>query len=84
MELEDKTVVPEAPVNVSLKARKIVKQPDYKAEKIELSKNIQKFDKPRVIVKDPFNYNTISLKKKDVGLTQSASDLAANPEYSNA
>lgn len=84
MDLEDKTVVLEGPSRVSLKSRKIEKQPVYKAEKVELSKNIQKFDKPKVITDDPFGYNTISLKKKDIGLTQSASDLATDPEYSGA
>lgn len=84
MELEDKTTIIEGPTRVSLRDRKIEKQPIYKAEKVELSKNIQKFDKPKTVINDPFNYNTISLKKRDVGLTQSASDLAANPEYSGA
>lgn len=80
--LEERVYTPEGPSKVSLRSRKIEKQPEYKADKIELSKNIQKFDKPKVVVQDPFNYNTISLKKKEFGLTQSASDLAANPEYS--
>ena len=82
MELEEKKVRLGPPKEVSLEDRKRKKQPEYVAEEIKLSKNIRKFDKPRVIIDNPFNHNTISLKKREIGLTQSASDLVANPEYS--
>ena len=82
-QLEDKTVTPEGPSRVSLRTRKLViKKPEYKPEKVELSKNIQKFDS-RPQIKNPYDFNTISLKKK-IEILPAASDLATIPEYNRA
>ena len=56
----------------------------YETPKIEISKNIQKFDKkPRVFTENPYSYNSVSLKKFKVEATpnQSASELLTNPTY---
>lgn len=57
----------------------------YEAEKIELSENIQKFDKkPRVYTQNPYDYNYIALRKKDENPTPSASEMIVNPIYHSA
>lgn len=67
----------------SLKDKPKVKQPEIKAEKLELSKNIQKFDKPRVYIEDPYSYNAVSLKKYPVRAVAiaSAEQMITNPTY---
>lgn len=68
---------------VSLKSpKKVVKKVNYEIKKVEISKNIQKFDKKsRVHSENPFEYNSVALKKKDVRLTPSAEELVTSPLY---
>lgn len=68
----------------SLKDKPKEIKPVYKADKFELSKNIQKFDKkPKVYTSDPYSYNAISLKKKvyNVAPTATAEEMITNPTY---
>ncbi len=68
----------------SLRYKPRVKEVKYEVQKVELSKNIQKFDsKPRVLKENPFDWNTVALKKNKPSVTpnQSASDLITNPTY---
>lgn len=72
--------------NISLNALKDkpkVKQPEIKAEKLELSKNIQKFDRPRVYTENPYSYNYVSLKKEKPAVlpTATAEEMIVNPTY---
>ena len=56
----------------------------YEIPKVEVSKNIQKFDKkPRVFTENPYAYNSVSLKKFKVEATPSlsASELLTDPTY---
>ena len=68
----------------SLKDKPKEKRPEIKAEKIELSKNIQKFDKkPKVYTENPYAYNYISLKKDKPNASPSATaeQMITNPTY---
>ena len=68
----------------SLKDKPKVKLPKYEAEKLELSKNIQKFDnKPKVYTQNPYSYNYVSLKKEKPTAFPSATaeDMITNPTY---
>lgn len=68
----------------SLKDKPKEKQPKYEAEKIELSRNIQKFDKrPKVYTENPYSYNAVALKKykPDVLPTATAEEMITNPTY---
>lgn len=59
-----------------------IEQKVYKAEKIKLSENIQKFDKkPRV--SSPYDYNTVSLGQgnKNTPITLTAQQLITDPLY---
>ena len=63
---------------------KPIKQVEYKIEKVNLSENIQKFDKkPRVYTQNPFDYNSVSLKK-DSSYTPTAEQMIVNPVYNQA
>jgi hypothetical protein len=54
----------------------------YEAEKIELSKNILKFDKkPRVYTQNPYSFNAVSLRKKEVKLMPSAEQMLTDSTY---
>lgn len=81
----DLTIIPseETPKEeVSLKGKKPTKQIEYEAEKVELSKNIQRFDKkPRVVGDDPYSFNSVSLKRKDVRLVPTAEQMIVNSTY---
>ena len=68
----------------SLKDKPKEKKVVYEAEKLELSKNIQKFDrKPRVYTENPYAYNSISLKKEKPNSSPSATaeEMITNPTY---
>lgn len=67
----------------SLRDRPKEKQPVYEAEKLELSKNIQKFDKkPKVYTENPYSYNSVALKKaQPVAPTATAEEMITNPTY---
>jgi len=57
---------------------------EYEAVKVELPENIQEFDKKaRVYAKNPYDYNSVSLKKEKVSITpsQTANQLIINPTY---
>lgn len=57
---------------------------EYEIPKVELAKNIQKFDKkPKVYTENPYSYNYVSLKKEKPSYppTQSASEMITNPTY---
>ena len=60
-----------------------IKQPEVVAEKLELSKNIQKFDRPRVYTENPYSYNAVSLKKETrvATPTATAEEMITNPTY---
>lgn len=86
----DLTIIPTEEVertNISLgslKDKPKEKAPVYKADKLELSGNIQKFDKkPRVYTENPYSYNAVSLKKRTVDIppTASAEQMITNPTY---
>lgn len=87
--MQDITVIPtEEPIREDISLRSLRDKPkekpvEYKVEKKELSKNIQKFDKkPRVYTENPYSYNAVSLKKRpDVTPTQSAEELLTDPTY---
>lgn len=67
----------------SLRDKPKQKQPEIKAEQVELSKNIQKFDKkPRVYTQDPYSYNAVSLKPRVVtNPTATAEQMITSPLY---
>ncbi len=68
----------------SLKDKPKEKQPKYEAEKLELSRNIQKFDKkPKVYTENPYSYNYVSLKrdKLDAMPTATSEEMITNPTY---
>ena len=67
----------------SLRDKPKVKTPEIKAEKLELSRAIQKFDKkPRVYTDNPYAYNSVSLaKKQDTVPTPSAEQMITDPTY---
>jgi hypothetical protein len=57
---------------------------DYEVPKVELSKNIQKFDnRSKVYTENPYAYNTVALKKTkpNVSPSSSASEMITNPVY---
>lgn len=55
----------------------------YEVDKREVSKNIQEFDKKvKVFTKDPYKFNSVSLKKSEVVATPTASQMATDPLYS--
>jgi hypothetical protein len=61
-----------------------VVQKHYEIPKIEVSKNIQKFDKKvKVYTENPFSYNAVSLKKDKPNATpnRSAQELLIDPTY---
>ena len=66
---------------VSLKERPKKEVKNYEVDKVELSKNIQEFDKkPRVYTKDPYAYNEVSLKK-DTEFSLTAQNMITDPLY---
>jgi hypothetical protein len=69
---------------VSLKEKKKVEVKHYEVPKVELSKNIQNFDKkPKVYTENPYSYNYVALKKEkpSVSPSASASTLIMDPTY---
>lgn len=63
---------------------KPTKQVEYKVEQVNLSENIQKFDKkPRVYTQNPYDYNSVSLKKES-NYTPTAEQMIVNPVYNQA
>lgn len=69
----------------SLRDKPKEKPIQYEAEKFELSKNIQKFEKRvKVYTENPYSYNAVALRKdKPVYPTLSADQLIVNPLYSS-
>lgn len=67
----------------SLKDKPKIKQEEYEAPKLELSKNIQKFDrKPKVYTENPYSFNAVSLKPKTSTIpTATAEQMITNPTY---
>lgn len=67
----------------SLRDKPKERKPAIKAEKLELSNNIRKFDKkPKVYTQNPYSYNYVSLNKKpDVRPTATAQEMITNPTY---
>lgn len=77
MELEDKTVSYDPASRVSLRARKIEKQPVYKADKVELSKNIRNFDSlPKVKVEEKTR-----VLSANIGMTLTATQMVSDSTY---
>ena len=73
---------PKEKVSLKEKPKKEVKT--YEVENVELSKNIQEFDKkPKVYTENPYGYNEVSLKKdrNPVPPTQTANEMILNPTY---
>ena len=72
---------------VSLKEKPKKEVKSYEVDKVELSKNIRKFDskKPKVYTKDPYSFNEVSLKKDETPVppTQTASQMILNPTYNS-
>lgn len=69
---------------VNIEPKKEKKTKEYEIPKVEISKNIQRFDKkPRVYTENPYSYNAISLKKDkpDAIPDKSASELLVDPVY---
>jgi hypothetical protein len=64
----------------TIKHKPKVEVKKYEVESKEVSKNIQKFDN-KVYTKDPYAYNSVSLKKTEVAITPTASQMATNPLY---
>ncbi len=84
MELTVIKTEPTVQERVSLKSEKPKEKPIYETEHIDLSKNIQKFDRKAKIYKEnPSSYNAVSLKKNDrpTTPTQTASQMIANKTY---
>jgi hypothetical protein len=76
----DRTYVPEGPTKVSLEARAVKKQPEYKAEKVELSDNIRKFDsKPRTV-----NKEEVEVLSQRLGTTMTATEMIYDATYNKA
>lgn len=70
---------------------KLLKDKPYEAKqikipKVELSENIQAFDKkPRVYTKNPFDFNSVSLKKREENIvSRSAEAMITDPLYNTA
>ena len=69
---------------VSLKSKPKKEATEYEAVKLEISKNIQKFDKKvKVHTESPYSFNSVSLKKREenYSTSQTATDLITNPTY---
>jgi len=72
---------------VSVKGHLEAKPKQYEVEKIELSKNIQKFDKkPRVYTENPYSFNQVvkrmaEKKRASVVATQTSEQMITNPTY---
>lgn len=68
----------------SLRDKPKLKEPEIKAEKIELSKNIQKFEKKvKVYTENPYSYNAVALKRDRVPAiaTATSEQMITNPTY---
>jgi hypothetical protein len=83
--LEVKEAVEVPAESVSLKTVKPkVRRQTIKAERVELSDNIKKFDKMRR--NDPFSFNSVSLKRlndQKVKLTPTAEQMITDPVYNS-
>lgn len=66
----------------SIRSKKKVEERKIVVEKVELSKNIQKFDKPRVYIKNPYDYNSV-IQNRTVKITPTASQMISNPLYNS-
>ena len=78
MDLIEKTIEVSKPELQSLKGKVIREAKPIKLEAVNLSNNIQKFDKKPRLVSNPYNYNTISLKK---AYEPTATQMISNPLY---
>jgi hypothetical protein len=69
----------------SLKYKAKTEQVEYEVPEVELSQNIQKFDKrPRVYTQNPFAYNSVGSKKKNYDKelpSKSSSELLTDVTY---
>lgn len=66
----------------SIRSKKKVEERKFTVEKKELSKNIQKFDRPRVYTKNPYDYNSV-VNNRVVNITPTASQMISNPLYNS-
>lgn len=72
-------------INPELLKDRPKEQVNHQAPKVNLSDNIQKFDKkPRVYTENPFSYNSISLNKNRENPTPTASQMIVDPIYNQA
>ena len=68
----------------SLRDKPKPKPIEYEAEKVELSKNIQRFEKKvKVYTENPYSYNAVALKKEKPSVmpTASADQMITSPIY---
>ncbi len=82
IEIKSKEV--KQPISLKEEPRKEVR--NYEIEKVELSKNIQAFDKkPKVYTENPYGYNQVSLKKEKAPVppVQTAAQMIINPTYNS-
>lgn len=78
-----KAYISSVPEKLSL-ADKPIKQKEYVAEKVELSENIRNFDKKiKVHTQDPYNYNSVSLQKREIP-TKTLMEVVTSPLYGRA
>lgn len=75
-----------APVEVDLSSKPKPKAKTYEIAEVELSKNIQKFDKKtKVYTENPYSFNSVSLKRKETPVppVQTAGQMIADPTYNS-
>lgn len=76
---ENKTVRPET---LSLKSETVAQPKAIKLDRVELSKNIQAFDKkPRVFTANPYGYNTVAKNTPVTTQTPTATQMISTPVY---
>jgi hypothetical protein len=80
----DNLIVPSTKVEISLESLKDKprqEKPEIKADKIELSENIKKFDNKKRIA-SPYDYNIVALNKKH-DYTPTAEELILSPVHNS-
>lgn len=65
-----------------IREAKVVQKKEYEVVKREVSQNIKRFDRIDR-TKNPYDYNTISLSKKNVVIDPKASDMIADDLYNS-
>lgn len=82
--MDEQAYISSTPEEVSLEAKEEAKPKNYVVKKKDVSENIKAFDKKvKVFTKDPYDYNSISLKKEPVQRTLTAPEMIANPVYNH-